>query len=396
MLKNIVVVNDFDFVQGGASKVAIQTANMLAESNENLNVYFFSAVHSNESILNEKVIKISINQPEAMKNKNRLKGFINGIYNFKAKKEFKKLLNTLNKEETIVHVHGWTKALSSCVFDIAFKMKFKVVLTLHDYFTACPNGGYFDYKQNKICKRKPLSWKCIKCNCDSRNYFFKLYRIIRQFVQNKIIKLPKKLEYAIGISDLSIEVLKSTLSPYIKFQKIYNPIEFDDNDEDADYTQNEYYLFVGRVSKEKGIDIFCKAITELNLKGIVVGDGSERKRLENEYTNIEFVGWKNKEDVKKYMKKARCLIFPSLWYEGAPLTPLESMSLGIPCLVNSCCAAREYYPKNNFSNYNELLKKIKIIDDEMIETTSYDFIYKFRTSEYVNNIKKYFEEVINE
>lgn len=396
MLKNIVIVNDFDYVQGGASKVAIQTANMLAESNENLNVYFFSAVHSNESILNEKVIKISTNQPEAMKNKNKLKGFINGIYNFKAKEEFKKLLNTLNKEETIVHVHGWTKALSSCVFDIAFRMKFKVVLTLHDYFTACPNGGYFDYKQNKICKRKPLSWKCIKCNCDSRNYLFKLYRIIRQFIQNKIIKLPKKLEYAIGISNLSIEVLKPTLSPYIKLQKIYNPIEFDDNDEDVDYTQNEYYLFVGRVSKEKGIDIFCKAITELNLKGIVVGDGSERKRLEKKYTNIEFVGWKNKEDVKKYMKKARCLIFPSLWYEGAPLTPLESMSLGIPCLVNSCCAAREYYPKNNFSNYNELLKKIKIIDAEMIETTSYDFIYKFRTSEYVNNIKQYFEEVINE
>ena len=66
-------------------------------------------------------------------------------------------------------VAGWTKALSSSVFDVAFKMNFKVVLTLHDYFTACPNGGYFDYKENKICKRKPLSWKCIKCNCDSNS-----------------------------------------------------------------------------------------------------------------------------------------------------------------------------------------------------------------------------------
>lgn len=396
-IENVVIVNDFNYVQGGASKVAIDTARLLKE--EIKNVYFFSAVtRKDEEIFGIKYI--STNQNEALKEKNRIKGFINGIYNFKAKREFKKLLKTLDKEHTVIHVHGWTKALSSSVFDIAFKMNFKVILTLHDYFTACPNGGYFNYKENKICKRKPLSWQCIKCNCDSRNYIFKIYRIIRQFVQNKIVKLPKKLKYAIGISDLSIEVLKPTLNPNIKLEKIYNPIDFDENEEKVDYTKNDYYLYVGRISKEKGVDIFCRAITDLNLKGIAVGDGSEKERLQKKYPNIEFTGWKDSKEVKKYMKKARCLIFPSLWYEGAPLTPLEAMYYGIPCFISECCTAREYVDKNSeylFNPYDveELKRKIKLKGNSNLIRTNPKKVELIIENLYIDKLIDYLERGMN-
>ena len=329
---NIVIVNDFNYIQGGASKVAIDTARLL--KNEGFNVYFFSAVNKeNEKI--EGIKYINTNQNEALKEKNKLKGIINGIYNFKVKKEFKKLLKTLNRDKTVIMVHGWTKALSSSIFDIAFKMKFKVILTLHDYFTACPNGGYFNYKENKICKRKPLSWKCIKCNCDSRNYAFKVYRLVRQFVQNKIVRLNEKLKNVITISKFSEKILQQTLGKNTKITRIHNPIDMDYDIEKVDPSKNEYYLYVGRISKEKGVDLFCQAITELGLKGIAVGDGDEKDKLEKQYPNIEFVGWKNKNEVKQYMKGARTLIFPSRWYEGAPLTPLEAMQYGIPCIVSN-------------------------------------------------------------
>lgn len=338
-VKNIVIVNDFNFVQGGASKVAIDTARLLKD--EGFNVYFFSAVNKDEENI-EGIKYISTNQNEALREKNKIKGAINGIYNFKAKKEFKKLLDTLDRETTVIHVHGWTKALSSSVFDVAFKMKFKVVLTLHDYFTACPNGGYFNYKKNEICHLKPLSWKCIKCNCDSRNYGFKLYRVLRQFVQNKIVKLNDRLEHAISISDFSEKILKPTLGKNTKVTRIYNPIDIDENAEKVNPTKNEYYLYVGRISKEKGVDLFCQAITELGYKGIAVGDGDEREKLEKQYPNIEFTGWKDKDEVKEYMKGARALIFPSRWYEGAPLTPLEAMQYGVPILSSSVCSSIEY------------------------------------------------------
>ena len=322
-----------------------------------------------------------------------VKGMINGIYNRKAKKDLKKLLLTLDRNNTIIHIHGWTKALSSSVIDIAYKMKFKVVFTLHDYFSVCPNGGFFNYTTNTICKFNPLSFKCLKCKCDSRNHFFKCYRIIRNFIQNKIVKLPKKMEYAIGISDLSIAVLKPFLNPRIKLEKIYNPIEFDRKEEKIDFKKNSYFLYVGRHRKEKGVSIFCQAVTDLKERGIVVGNGDEMQNLKHRYPNIEFTGWKTKEEVKEYMKKAKCLIFPSLWYETAGLTILEAQSLGIPSLVSNTCAGREFVNEQftfNNQNINELKEKMK-----NVEKLENDFSFKndYSNEKYIEKLLKFFENI---
>ena len=112
-IKNIVIINDFNYIQGGASKVAIETAKVLANEKD-LNVYFFYAVHQNTNIINN-VKYICTNQNEALKEKNKFIGSINGIYNKSAKKKLKELLKDLNPDDTILHIHGWTKALSSSV-----------------------------------------------------------------------------------------------------------------------------------------------------------------------------------------------------------------------------------------------------------------------------------------
>ena len=376
-LKNVVIINDFDYVQGGASKVAIQTANLLAELNKTLNVYYFSAVHSDESVLSENVVNVCIRQKEALREKNKIKGIFNGIYNFKAKRELKKLLKTLNQDETIIHIHGWTKALSCSIFDICFKMNYRVVLTMHDYFTACPNGGYFNYKKNEICHLKPLSWNCIKCNCDSRNYLFKIYRVVRQFVQNKIVKINDRLTDVISISEFSEKILKETLGENVKIHRVYNPIDLDNNFQKVNYRKKDYFLYVGRVSKEKGVDIFCKAITQTNKKGIVVGDGPELRNLKERYQNIEFVGWKNSDEVKKYMQGAKALIFPSRCYETMGLSVVEMQLYKKPIIANQDTAASEFIEngKNGFlyKNINELNNLINKIDVLDLDNFKYDF-----------------------
>lgn len=395
MIKNIIIVNDFDYVQGGASKVAIQTANMLVKLKNDINVYFFSAVHSEESTLAKEVIKICTNQTESMKNKNKIQGIIDGLYNFKSKKKLKELLKNLNNDETIIHVHGWTKSLSSSIFEVAFKMNFKVVLTMHDYFTACPNGGYFNYEKNEICHLKPLSWKCIKCNCDSRNYRFKLYRVIRQFIQNKIVKLNDKLSDVISISEFSENILKETLNPKIKIHRVYNPIDLDNHVEKIDYTQNEYFLYVGRISKEKGVDIFCEAITRSKLKGIVVGDGDERKKLEKEYPNITFTGWKNSNEVREYMKNAKALVFPSRWYETAGLTALEAQKLQIPVIISNNTSTEEFALDKKFIFENG---NIEMLSEKMLNISEYHFIKfnekKYSDENYINGVIEVYGDIL--
>ena len=391
--KNVVIVNDYDYVQGGASKVAIDTANLLVESNDNIKVYFFSACHDDNSNLDKKVINICTYQGEALKNKT--KGFFNGIYNFKAARELKKLLSSLDKESTIVHFHGWTKALSSSVFNIVFKMKYYHVLTMHDYFTACPNGGYFNYKKNEICYLKPLSYKCIKCHCDSRNYMFKFYRIIRQVVQNKVVKLSKKLENVISISNFSQKILTKTLRKNINVFRVNNPIDFKKNVY-IPKRRDDYFLYVGRISKEKGVDIFCEAITKENLKGIVVGDGDELGNLKIKYPKIDFVGWKDRSEIKNYMQKARALIFPSRLYEGAPLTIMEALYNGLPCIVSNNSAAIDMINENNGLIFdikkNELRDKIT---EFIMNEKKYQNIQISHDNDYINNLCQVFNKILD-
>lgn len=398
-MKNVVIVNDFDYIQGGASKVAIETAELLANK---YNVIFFSAV-SEDKNYNDKITYISTNQNECLKDKNKIRGMINGIYNFKSSKLLKKTLKSLNKDETIIHVHGWTKALSSSIFRYALKNNYTVVLTLHDYFTVCPNGGFFNYKVNKICNFNPMNIKCIKCNCDSRNYVFKLYRVVRQFVQDNIVGLKKRLKYAIGISDLNIKVLKKYLNDNICIQKIYNPIDFELPSKQVDVSKNTKYIYIGRVTKEKGVDIFCQEISKNNYDGVVVGNGPELCELKSKYPNINFVGWKNKTEIEEYLKQSRMLIFPSLWYEGAPLTPLEAMSYGIPCVVSNCSSAIEYFDTKNgeiFDPYipGSLTEKINLINNniESYSKTAYNYMINYKKNNYVEELEKFYRSVLND
>ncbi len=401
-LKNIIIINDFDYVQGGASKVAIDTANSLAE--KNYNVIFFCGISSSLSQLNTKVKKICTNQYEALKDKNRVRGLINGLYNFKSEKIFNNLLKEYDNKNTIIHIHGWSKCLSSSVINAGFKKKFKIVLTMHDYFTACPNGGFFNYPKNEICKLKALSSKCMMCNCDSRNYLYKIYRIIRQLIQKNIVKLNKKIENVISISDFSEKILKPYLpKDKVNIYRVYNPIEI--MNVKNDISKNQYYLFVGRLSPEKGVETFCNAISKSKKKGIVVGDGPEMKRLSLKYPEIDFVGWKNKHEVADYMIKAKALIFPSLWYETVGLTLLEANMVGVPGIVRKNIATSEFVQDNVngflFSNDEDLIKILKKYDtmskdtllnmSRLAKSNAKNYTYQ----KYIYDLEKCYKNIIN-
>lgn len=362
-IKNVVIVNDFDYIEGGAAKVAVMTAEALTKAG--FNTYFFSAVHKKDAPHINGVNYVTTDQYASLSDPNKLRGALNGLYNFKAAKSLKLLLKRLDNKTTLIHIHTWTKALSSSIWNAAKSLDVPVYLTCHDYFTVCPNGGFFNYQKTKICKKKPLSISCLRCNCDSRNYGIKLYRFVRSFIQNKLVNIFKKTTKFISISDFSENILKENFPKNINFERVFNPTDVILSAEKIDPTQNKYFLFVGRLSKEKGCELFCQAITDLKLKGIVVGEGPDADRLHQMFANdnISFVGWKNRKEVFEYMKMARALVFPSLWYEAAPLTVPEALSIGLPCIVSNYCAARDYIHETSegqlFSSIDELKQILK-------------------------------------
>lgn len=399
----VVVINDFDYVQGGASKVAIETAQLLYQ--KGIDVIFFSAVHKK----NHYPFKtVSTHQKEMVNDSNRIVAALNNLYNLKAKRELKKLLKKLNPETTILHVHGWTKALSSSVLDIAFRMNFKVVLTAHDYFTICPNGGFFNFQDNVICPYQAMSHECKKSHCDSRNQIFKKYRLLRQWIQNKYVHFPKKLNYLITISDFSEQILCHYFHPK-HIYRVYNPTSIKEKKERAKIMNNDYYIFVGRVAKEKGIEQLLNVFSQVDQKLVVVGDGpllEEAKLKYEKYDYIQFTGWKSQEDVYKMMYKAKGLIFPSLWFEGAPLTIFEAMSMGLPCIVSNKCSAIDFVEHQHtgiiFDPENDKnLKEILSMDKKQLDQLGYNAYQQYWSEpytkeRYVMRIVDVYQQILKE
>ena len=178
MLKTVVIVTDYGYIEGGAGRVAHETA--LALKKHGFRVLFFCAVGPvSEALVGAGIETICLQQKDLLNAESKWKGVKQGIYNKKAENGFAEVLEKLNPSETIIHVHTWTKALSSSIFQVAKQKKFKVLLTVHDYFLICPNGGLFHYKKCEICHKKPMSLSCIACNCDARSYLYKLFRVLR-------------------------------------------------------------------------------------------------------------------------------------------------------------------------------------------------------------------------
>ena len=72
-----------------------------------------------------------------------------------------------------------------------------------------------------------------------------------------------------------------------------------------------------------------------------VGDGPLAAELRAKYPDARMLGWQKPEDARAAIRNARALVFPSLWYEGQPLTVLEAKALGTPVIVSDGCAGRE-------------------------------------------------------
>jgi glycosyltransferase involved in cell wall biosynthesis len=339
-LERVIIVNDVDYVVGGSDKVALSTA--VALSKLGFQVTLFCAIgNGNESYFRDRGIDVvCLYQQDIVSDSRRFRAMFRGLYNVKAKAEFDKMLKLLSPETTIVHFHGWTKALSISLFSVTAKNNFKVIITVHDYFSICSNGVIFNYKKQQICRLNPMSIGCILSNCDRRKYTHKLWRVIRQFIQNRTLWKNKPIWF-ISISRLNRGLIEKYLQGRdIRLCDIGNPVELNES-VPVQVQENDTYFFIGRLSAEKGVDLFCEAITSLGVKGVVLGDGYMLPELKRKYPSIGFLGNIKSDRMGELLHSCRALIFPSLWYEGAPLTVTEVMSYGIPCIVPDKCAAAE-------------------------------------------------------
>jgi len=108
---------------------------------------------------------------------------------------------------------------------------------------------------------------------------------------------------------------------------------------------NHRLLFVGRLSREKGVSCLLKAVSLVSAEHAataltVVGDGPERPRLEHLVRalglgdRVRFAGMVANDRLTAYYAAAGICVLPSLWMENCPVSALEALAAGRP-LVGS-------------------------------------------------------------
>lgn len=276
------------------------------------------------------------------KNMSKLMAFTRPFGSHEVKSTFKKLLDDFKPD--VVHLNNVHTQLSPVMAELAHQRGIKVVWTLHDYKLLCPRYDCLK-NGNTICetcfngdKKACLDNKCMKgsklasfigykeavtWNRERLEACTDVFICPSQFMADKMVQG--------GFSKSKMR----TLCNFIDVEKCkYAPTDGMDNTDPIVLPKKEdYYCFIGRLSHEKGAKTLIEAANQLPYKLVIIGGGPLMDELKSvAHTNIEFVGFKQWDDIKQLVGKARFSVIPSEWYENNPLSVIEAQCLGTPVL----------------------------------------------------------------
>jgi glycosyltransferase involved in cell wall biosynthesis len=273
-----------------------------------------------------------------------------GIQSIWSNVQYRKIIDFLKEHKPdIVHVHNFFPILSPSLYYACKKQKIPVIQTLHNYRIICPAATFL--RDGNICE-KCLSGSILNsvkygCYRESKIQTIPLAAMIslhKRTWKGKVNKYISLTEFSKSkFVEKGIDEKIISVKPNFVFQMSEN------NTSETE----KIMLYVGRISKEKGIDNLLNAWASLenrkDYKLYIVGDGPEKKQLEDTYGgkyDIKFFGKKEKEEILRFMSIAKFLIVPSRWYEGFPMTILEAYSVGTPVIASSIGSLDEVVIEN--------------------------------------------------
>ena len=322
----ILLVNKFFFLKGGAETVFFQERDLLMKAG--YNIIDFSMQHDNNfpsDFSSYFVSNIDYHQTQSVKSK--LKTAMSFLQNREANTKFAELLN--KEQPDIVHFHNIYHQLTPSLIRQAKEAGCKTVLTAHDTKIVCPN--YTLYQHGHTCEAcvHGSVLNVIKYRCQGslgKSVLMgaeALYQQWRGFYQD--------LDVVIAPSQFLARFIREKL-PNNRVDVIVNGI--DDKITNAAYESGDYLLYLGRLSEEKGVRTLAKAHGLMkNLASLnIVGQGPLFDELQQDYPNVNLLGFQQGEALSHLLKHAKAVIVPSECYENCSMAVIEAMAYGKPII----------------------------------------------------------------
>jgi len=278
----------------------------------------------------------------------------------------------------IAHIHSLHPQITPSVYDACHDMGVPVVHTMHNYRYICP--GALLFRNGRPCEdcigKFPFPALCYRCYRDSfaatgSVMWMLAYNRFRNTFQNRI-------NYYIALTEFAKTRLIAGGLPAGRIG--VKPNFLPDPPQPGKGREN-YAVFVGRLSEEKGLNTLLSAwkmVDGMELK--VVGDGPQRSELvaraSKEGVNATFLGTLPRNDVLTIVEKAQIQFVPSEWYEGFPMVIVEAYACGTPVIASRIGSLDEIIidgetgVKYEPGNPKDLLEKINnLINDKQKLTT---------------------------
>jgi len=271
---------------------------------------------------------------------NPVKAAVGAIWNGGAATQLSEFLKDFSPEETVVHFHQWTKAFSPSVIARAIRDGFRVAVTLHDYFFACPNGALYNYKSGAPCALRPMSVGCITSNCDARSPVHKAIRLIRSGVQRMMFRTLDARPAFIHVSSFARRTIQPLLAPDTRHYTVENPVIMAQSSRAA-VEENAEFLFIGRLVPQKGCVELARAARKAGVSIAFAGAGPCEAAIREANPAARMLGWLPAAEIVPLLRRSRALAFPSRWYETSGLVCIEALANGVPVLVSNRTAAAE-------------------------------------------------------
>jgi glycosyltransferase involved in cell wall biosynthesis len=332
-LDRVVIFSDISGPCGGAEKMALLSAEVMAETG--VPVTFITGDTGENCPLDRAKIEVISLGSAPLTERPFLYAATAGLYSREAFSLVKDFIAQRDTPGTIYHLHNWSKILSPSIFRALRPVSSRLFLSAHDFALVCPNLGYSNFqKSGEACALRPLSAPCMLTNCDRRRYSHKLWRVARSRVLRSVFDFAEA-RALIGIIHPSLsEPFERGGIPRQRIRVVRNPVE-PFTAERVKAEDNQDLFFIGRVVHEKGVDLAAEAARLTGKRLRVIGVGEAQAEIAKRYPEVVFEGFRSHAEIGKMIDEARAVIVSSRLPEAFTLVAHEAMRSGIPVVAFS-------------------------------------------------------------
>ncbi len=241
------------------------------------------------------------------------------------------------RQVDVVHFHNTFPLISPAAYRAVRGEGAAVVQTLHNYRLLCANHNFFrDGHVCEDCLGRTPPWPAVRHAC-YRGSRSASGTVAAMLTAHRLLgTYARDVDLYVALTEFARAKLVQGGLPADRMVVKPNFLARDPGMGRAD---GDYALFVGRLTPEKGPGVLLEAWRTLGarLKLKVVGDGPlapDVQRAAQDLPGVEVLGRQDRAQVLALMQGAFALVFPSLWFEGFPMTLVEAMAAGAPIVAS--------------------------------------------------------------